>query len=144
MGWGPQPNLGNLTRFTPSSYHICPLFLLFHKMVLRCGWPEGPNSQLDQQSGQSLLLSSTAPTWFAFQTYGGAQNRCSLARFHWLSVNDLLHQGPHMDAGCREGNCSPRRGLCAIPPRSLFHQIFSPHLASQEEGEGVPSLPSQI
>ena len=61
-------------------------------------------------------------------------------RSNFLSANNLLHQGPHMDAGCHKGNCLPRRGLCAIPPR-----FFLPHcLPSSCISGGRRGLPLHV
>ena len=49
----------------------------------------------------------------------------ALSHSQQLSMDDLYHQGPHMDAGCGKGNCSPRRGLCAIPPRFVLTHFHS-------------------
>ena len=64
-------------------------------------------------------------------------------RSNFLSANNLLHQGPHMDAGCHKGNCLPRRGLCAIPPRFFFATLSSLILHFRREERASPPCPSR-
>ena len=117
---------------------------LLKQTLLRCGWQEELNSQLGHQSQQSLRLLSTARTWSASRTCGGAQNRY-LGRFSSVLHGSTSYiRGPmRMLDATKESVCQGAAYVRSHPGLPHPHFLLSPSI-SQEGGESVPPLPRKI